>query len=72
MITMASQVMLVIKNLPANAGDTEDEGLIPGSGRFPEEGMTIHSSILAWRIPTDRGAWQAIVHRVKKSQTQLK
>ena len=38
MITMASQVMLVIKNLPANAGDTEDEGLIPGSGRFPGGG----------------------------------
>ena len=38
MITMASQVVLVIKNLPANAGDTEDEGLIPGSGRFPGGG----------------------------------
>ena len=31
-----------------------------------------HSSILAWRIPMDRGAWQATVHRVEKSQTQLK
>ena len=36
-----------------------------------EEGMAIHSSILAWRIPMDRGAWQAIVHRVAKSQTRL-
>ena len=34
-----------------------------------EEGMTIHSSILAWRIPMDRGAWWAIAHRVTKSQT---
>ena len=34
-----------------------------------EEGMTTHSRILAWRIPTDRGAWQTIVHRVTKSQT---
>ena len=34
-----------------------------------EEGMAIHSSILAWRIPKDRGAWQAAVHGVAKSQT---
>ena len=37
-----------------------------------EEGMTSHSSILAWRIRMDRGAWQATVHRVTKSQTRLK
>ena len=36
-----------------------------------EEGMTIHSSILAWTIPLDRGAWKATVHEVAKSQTQL-
>ena len=34
-----------------------------------EEGMATHSSILAWRIPMDRGAWWAIVHRVIKSQS---
>ena len=34
-----------------------------------EEGMATHSSILAWRIPMDRGAWQATVHGVAKSQT---
>ena len=34
-----------------------------------EEGMATHSSILAWRIPVDRGAWWATVHRVTKSQT---
>ena len=34
-----------------------------------EEGMATHSSILAWRIPMDRGAWQAVVHGVVKSQT---
>ena len=33
-----------------------------------EEGMAAHSSILAWRIPMDRGAWQATVHGVTKSQ----
>ena len=37
-----------------------------------EEGTATHSSILAWRIPMDRGAWWAIVHRVAKSQTTLK
>ena len=36
-----------------------------------EEDMATHSSILAWRIPMDRGAWQATVHVVTKSQTQL-
>ena len=34
-----------------------------------EEGMATHSSILAWRIPMDRGAWWVTVHEVTKSQT---
>ena len=37
-----------------------------------EEGMATHSSILVWRIPMDRGAWQVIVLRVEKSRTQSK
>ena len=37
-----------------------------------EEGLATHSSILAWRITKDRGAWQAIAHRVAKSRTRLK
>ena len=36
-----------------------------------EEGMATHSSILAWRIPMDRGAWWAAVHKVTKSWRQL-
>ena len=36
-----------------------------------EEGMETHSSFLAWRIPMDRGAWQATVHVVTKSWTRL-
>ena len=36
-----------------------------------EEGMATHSSILAWRIPMDRGAWRATVHGVVKSRTRL-
>ena len=43
-------MVLVVKNLPANAIDVRDVGLIPGSGRSPEEGMATHSNILAWRI----------------------
>ena len=37
-----------------------------------EESMAIHSSILAWRIPVDRGAWQAAVHGVSESDTATK
>ena len=37
-----------------------------------EEGMVTHSSIIVWTIPMNREAWQAMVHRVAKSQTQLK
>ena len=36
-----------------------------------EKGMATHSSILAWRTPMDRGAWQAAIHGVTKSQTRL-
>ena len=36
-----------------------------------EEGMATHSSILAWRIPMDRGAWWATAHEVTESQTGL-
>ena len=36
-----------------------------------EEDMTTHSSILSWRTPMDRGAWQATVHQVAESQTLL-
>ena len=37
-----------------------------------EEGMATQSSIIAWKNPTDRGAWQGTVHGVTKSQTRLK
>ena len=47
----ASQVALVVNNLPANAEDVRDVSLIPGSGRAPEEGMATYFSILTWRIP---------------------
>ena len=47
----ASQVALVVKNPPVNAGDVRDVGLIPGLGRSLDQEMATHSSILAWRIP---------------------
>ena len=50
----ASQVMLVVKNLPANAGDIRDAGSIPGLGISLKEGMLTHSSILFWRIHGQR------------------
>ena len=42
-----SQVVLVVKNLPANAGDIRDMSSVPGSGHLLEEGMATYSSILA-------------------------
>ena len=45
----------VVKNPPANAGDTGDSDSIPGWEDVPEKGMATHSSILAWRIPQIEG-----------------
>ena len=47
----ASQVALVVKNLPTNAGDIETWVLSLGQEDPLEEGMAIHCNILAWRIP---------------------
>ena len=57
----ASPVAQMVKNLPVTQ-DWEDSVV---------KGMATHSSILAWRIPMDRGAWRATVHRVAKSRTRL-
>ena len=48
-----------------------DLGLIPGWEDPLEEGMATHSSILAWRNPMDREAWQATVLEVAKYRTRL-
>ena len=54
--------MLVVKNPPTSAGDIRNAGSILGLGRSPGggNGNLLHYS--CWRIPTDRGAWQATVH----------
>ena len=63
---------LVVKNLLANAGDIRDTGLVPGSERSPGRRHSNPLQCSCLENPMDRGAWQATVHRVAKSQTQLK
>ena len=69
-LNWASQVMLVVKNPHASAGDVRDVGLISGSGRPPGagHGNPPHYSCLG--NPMDRGAWW--VHGVAKTRTQVK
>ena len=62
-------VMLVVKNLPANARDVRDMGLITGSGRSPGRGHGNPLQYSGLENPMDRGARQATVHGVTKSQT---
>ena len=64
-----SQVVLVVKNLPANAGDA---GYIPGLAKSPGGG---HNNPLQYSYPEnsmDRGVWQVTVHGITKSQIRLK
>ena len=70
-IIRASQVALVVKSLLANAGDVRDTSLIPGLGRFPGEGHGKPLQYSCLENSMDRGAWQAIVPGVAKSQTRL-
>jgi len=63
---VAYQVALVVKNPPANTGDTRDLDSIPGSGRSPGRG---HDNLLQYSYlenPMDRGAWWATIHGVTK------
>ena len=62
------QVIQVVKNPPATAGDAGDAGWIPGSGRSSEGGHFKYSCL---GNPMDRGAWKATVHGVAKSWIQL-
>ena len=62
---------LVIKNLPANAGDVRDAGSIPRSGRAPGGG---HGNPLQYSClgnPMDRGAWQATVHSMGRKESDM-
>ena len=64
----ASPVAQLVKNPPA----VRETWVRPLGWENPlKEGMATHSSILAWRIPVDRGAWRATVHGVSKSRIRL-
>ena len=65
----ASQVVLEVKNLPANAGDARDAGLIPGLGRAPGGGHGNPLQYSCLENSMDRRTWQATVHRVTNSGT---
>ena len=67
----SSQLALVAKNPPANAGDERRAGSIAWSGRSPGEGNGNPLQYSCLRNPMGRGAWWAIVHGVTKSWKQL-
>ena len=62
---------LVAQMVKSHSANARDPGSIPGSEDPLEKEMATHSNILTWRIPMDRGAWQATAHGITKSQTQL-
>ena len=62
-------MVLLVKNLPVNAADIRDPGLIPGSGRSPGGGHGNSLQYSSLENSMDRGAWQATIHGVAKSRT---
>ena len=62
-------MVLVVKNLPANAGDARDADLTPGLGRSAGEGNDNPLRYSCLENPMDREAWQATVHGITKSRT---
>ena len=69
---MMVKIALVVKNLPANAGDIRGAGSIPELGRSPGGGTSNPPQYSCLENPADRGASWAMVCRVTKSQTRLK
>ena len=59
----------VVKNLPANAGNPGDVGLIPGLGRYTGGGHGNPLQYFCLENLMNRGAWQTIVHWVAQSRT---
>ena len=67
----ASQMVLAVKNPPANAGDVRNSSSIPGSGKSPGVGNGNPLQYSHLENSRDRGAWWATVHGVARSQTRL-
>ena len=65
------EVVLVVKNLLAKAGDIRDMASVPGSGRSPGGGHGNPLQYPCLENPMDRGAWRATVRGVTESQTRL-
>ena len=61
----------MVKKLPAKAGDARDMDSMPGLGKSPGEGHGNPLQYSGLENPMDRGAWEATIHGVKKSQTRL-
>ena len=68
-VLLTSQVALVVKNLPANAGDLRDVGSISGKGRSSGGGNGNPLQYSCLENPMDRGAWCATIHGVAQSRT---
>ena len=71
-LNRASRMALVVKKLPAKAGDIRDMGSIPGSGRSPGGGHGNPLQYSCLENLMDSGVWSATVCQVSKSQTRLK
>ena len=69
---MGLPVVLVVKNLPPNAGEVRGLGSISGSGRSPGRGHSNSFQYSCLENPIERGAWWAAVERVTESWTPLK
>ena len=66
---MASQVALMVKYPPANAGDTRNAGSVPGLGRSPGRGNSNPFQYACLKNPMARGGWRATVHGITESDT---
>ena len=64
-------MVLVVKNQSANAGELIEEGSIPGLGRSPGGGNGNPLEYSCLENPIERGFWQATVHGVRKSQSDM-
>ena len=71
MVLQTSQVVLVVKNPPANAGDARDAGSIPGLGRSSRVGNGNSLQYSCLENPMDGGAWWAAAPGAAESQTRL-